>query len=91
METRRGLAKALKRLRKEKGLTQEDFSEYSSRTYVSLLERAEKSPTLDKIDEISDMMGIHPLELLILTYKYASPRKSIDKVITNILDNIKNL
>lgn len=91
METRKGLAKALKSLRKQKGLTQEDFSEYSSRAYISLLEREGKSPTLDKLDEISEMMGIHPLELLILTYKYASPRKSINKIIVNILGNIENL
>ena len=91
METRRGFAKALKNLRKKKGLTQEDLSEYSSRTYISSLERAIKSPTLDKIDEISEMMDIHPLELLILTYKYTSPRKSINKVITKILSNIESL
>lgn len=91
METRLGFAKALKNLRKKKELTQEDLSEYSSRTYISSLERAIKSPTLDKIDEISEMMDIHPLELLILTYKYASPRKSINKVITKILSNIESL
>jgi len=90
METRLGFAKALKNLRKKKGLTQEDLSEYSSRTYISSLERAIKSPTLDKIDEISEMMDIHPLELLILTYKYASPRKSINKAITKILSNIES-
>ena len=91
METRQGFAKALKDLRKNKGLTQEDLSEYSGRTYISSLERAIKSPTLDKIDEISEMLEVHPLELLILTYKYVSPRKSISKEIAKILKNIDGL
>jgi transcriptional regulator with XRE-family HTH domain len=43
-------AKALRHARKSRGLTQEDFSDVSSRTYMSTLERGKKSPTLDKIN-----------------------------------------
>ena len=39
------LAKALKTVRKARGLSQEAFSDVSSRTYMSTLERDLKSPT----------------------------------------------
>lgn len=59
---------ALQRARKARGLTQEDFSEVSSRTYLSSLERGMKSPTISKLDELATTMGLHPLSLLALAY-----------------------
>jgi len=61
-------AQALRRARKARAMTQEDFSTKSSRTYVSMLERGVRSPTLAKINELSDALGIHPLTLLALAY-----------------------
>ena len=46
------LAKALKTVRKARGLSQEAFSDVSSRTYMSTLERDLKSPTLHKLAEL---------------------------------------
>ena len=39
MKLSKGFPQALKKARKAKGLSQEDFSDVSSRTYVSTLER----------------------------------------------------
>jgi len=58
----------LQRARKMRGLTQEDFSEVSSRTYLSSLERGMKSPTITKLEEIASVIGVHPLSLLALAY-----------------------
>lgn len=49
-------------------MTQEDFSITSSRTYVSMLERGVRSPTLSKIGELAETLGIHPLTLVALAY-----------------------
>ena len=68
MNARKGFAIALRQLRASKGLTQEDFSDVSSRTYLSSLERGMKSPTLAKLEELSNVMEIHPATLLMLTY-----------------------
>lgn len=76
MKTRRAFASALKELRKSRGLTQEDFSLISSRTYISILERGLKSPTLEKIEAIAEILKVHPLTLLSLTYM--KTRKSIN-------------
>lgn len=60
--------KALQRIRKAKGISQEAFALTSSRTYVSTLERGLKSPTLSKIDELSEVLRVHPLTLLMAAY-----------------------
>lgn len=58
----------LQMARRSRGLTQEDFSMVSSRTYLSSLERGKKSPTISKIEELASVIGIHPLSLLALAY-----------------------
>lgn len=58
----------LQRARKVRGLTQEDFSSVSSRTYLSSLERGLKSPTITKIEQLANVIGIHPMSLLALAY-----------------------
>ncbi|MBB3811444.1 XRE family transcriptional regulator [Pseudomonas aeruginosa] len=62
------LPDALRRIRKARGLSQEAFSDVSSRTYMSALERDLKSPTLNKLAELCEVMEIHPLTLLTLAY-----------------------
>lgn len=59
---------ALRTLRKAKNLSQEDFGALSSRTYVSTLERGLKNPTLNKVDELAQVLELHPLTVLVLTY-----------------------
>jgi transcriptional regulator with XRE-family HTH domain len=68
MKLREGFAAALRETRRVQELTQEDFSDVSSRTYLSTLERGMKSPTLDKLEEIASVLGIHPVALLTIAY-----------------------
>jgi transcriptional regulator with XRE-family HTH domain len=65
---RSAFPKALKTARLARGMSQEDFSVVSSRTYVSSLERGIKEPTMSKVDQLADAMNIHPLALLFLSY-----------------------
>lgn len=58
----------LQRARTSRGLTQEDFSSVSSRTYLSSLERGIKAPTITKIEQLASVIGIHPMSLLALAY-----------------------
>jgi len=66
------LSEALKTVRGARGLSQEAFSNVSSRTYMSSLERDLKSPTLKKLGELCEVMEIHPLTLLTLAYAGSS-------------------
>ncbi|MFP5429285.1 MAG: helix-turn-helix domain-containing protein, partial [Gammaproteobacteria bacterium] len=49
MTSKNSFPAALKMVRKARGLSQEAFSDVSSRTYMSSLERGLKSPTLSKV------------------------------------------
>ncbi|HAS1000870.1 MULTISPECIES: helix-turn-helix domain-containing protein [Pseudomonadota] len=69
------LPDALRRIRKARGLSQEAFSDVSSRTYLSSLERDLKSPTLNKLAELCGVMEVHPLTLMTLAYAGDSERK----------------
>ena len=60
--------KALKQIRYAKGISQEDFSAVIDRTFVSMLERGLKTPTIQTVEKVSSILGIHPIELLSLTF-----------------------
>lgn len=81
---RNQFAQALKRARTSKGLTQEDFALISSRTYVSSLERGQKSPTLKKVDDLADALGIHPLTLLTMSYCGADDANSESQTLARV-------
>ncbi|HBN9817943.1 TPA: helix-turn-helix transcriptional regulator [Pseudomonas aeruginosa] len=78
------LPDALRRIRKARGLSQEAFSDVSSRTYLSSLERDLKSPTLNKLVELCEVMEVHPLTLLTLAYT-----KGCDSVTDQLLEQVR--
>lgn len=78
MSLRMGLAKALACARKYKRIPQEGFSNISSRTYVSTLERGLKSPTVDKLDGLCRILEIHPVSLLFAAYVLAGSNRPED-------------
>lgn len=57
--------KAVRELRKERGLSQEAFADLAGidRSYMGHIERGEKNVTLTKIYQLSDALGITVLEL----------------------------
>lgn len=80
MNIKESFASALKQARTASKLTQEDFSEVSSRTYVSTLERGLKNPTLDKVEDLACVMGIHPLTLISFAYMIERNENSCDEL-----------
>ncbi len=74
MSLRQGLGLALQSIRKARKLTQEDFTVVSSRTFVSSLERSQKSATLDKLEQLASVLSVHPLTLVTLTCMIAENR-----------------
>ena len=90
MAARYSLAKALKTVRKARGLSQEAFSDVSSRTYMSTLERDLKSPTLNKLAELCEVMEVHPLTLLTLAYAGDSTRK-VDQLLAQVRQELEEI
>lgn len=82
MAAKHTLAQALRTIRKARGLSQEAFSDVSSRTYMSSLERDLKSPTLNKLAELCEVMEVHPLTLL--TLAYGGDAKGIDALAARV-------
>lgn len=96
MEVREAFGQVLRRVRLQKGRSQEDFSIVSSRTFVSLLERGATCPTLEKLEDLCSLLDVHPVSLLAITYLYKNeqvdPREflaSIDREVMNLLTNIE--
>ncbi|MOA04451.1 helix-turn-helix protein [compost metagenome] len=84
MELKQAFGIALKRQRLSKGLPQEAFSNVSSRTYLSTLERGLKSPTVEKVHEIASAMGVHPLTILADCYLLQDETLTIDDLFSRI-------
>ena len=82
MTSKNSFPAALKTVRKARGLSQEAFSDVSSRTYMSSLERGLKSPTLSKVAELCKVMDVHPLTLL--TLAYGGDSKGVQDVIERV-------
>jgi len=91
MRTRQAFGKSLRELRKAKKVTQEDFSLVSSRTYVSSLERGQKSPTLEKVEDLAKALKIHPLSLLFRTYQHAGGHRDMELLFERIRSDLKGM
>lgn len=91
MRTKGAFARALKQARNIRGLTQEDFSDVSSRTYISTLERGLKSPTIDKIEDLATILCVHPLSLIALGYLFESPDQTVSEMFIQIKKELQEL
>lgn len=89
MTSRNSFPAALKTIRKARGLSQEAFSDVSSRTYLSSLERGLKSPTLSKLVELCQVMDVHPLTLL--TLAHARDLTAADKLFMTVREELAQL
>ncbi|WP_445576727.1 helix-turn-helix transcriptional regulator [Pseudomonas sp. E141] len=67
MSLKNAFAAVLKAMRAGRGLTQRNLAEVSSRTYISKLERAQSSPTLEMITALSGSLSVNPLTLVAIT------------------------
>jgi transcriptional regulator with XRE-family HTH domain len=86
-------AAALRTVRRARNVSQEDLGELSSRTYVSTLERGLKSPTLQKIEQLAQMLEVHPLTLLVLSYSKSTADKDVARALAVVnaeLDEIRS-
>jgi transcriptional regulator with XRE-family HTH domain len=75
---------AVKLLREIVNVTQEDFGLVSSRTYISTVERGLKSPTLGKIEQFANVLGVHPLTLLAVAYMDELTPQDVERTTTSL-------
>lgn len=85
---RNDFAAGLRKTRNAQGLSQEDFGLISSRTYVSSLERGLKSPTLNKVDDLANTLGVHPLTLLFVSYLENYGEEAVQHLVDGIREEV---
>ncbi|WP_336333799.1 helix-turn-helix transcriptional regulator [Pseudomonas putida] len=66
MDNKLAFAAALRAMRASKGMTQEMLARATSRPYVGRLEKGESTPSVEKLQALSEALGISPLTLLAL-------------------------
>lgn len=66
MSLRRIVARNLKRLRLERGLSQEELADLAglNRNYVGMVERQENAPTVDTLEALAKALQVDPVRLL---------------------------
>ena len=66
MELRRIVAQNLRRLRQDRGLSQEELAGQAelNRNYVGMIEREENAPTVDTLEALAKVLKVEPAELL---------------------------
>ena len=64
MELRRTAARNLKRLRREKGMSQEELADRAdiNRNYVGMIERSENAATVDMLEKLAEALDAKPVE-----------------------------
>ncbi|NIF28896.1 helix-turn-helix transcriptional regulator [Pantoea sp. Tr-811] len=67
MALKSSFAVVLRALRNKRNISQREFADTTSRTYLSKLEGAKSSVTLDKLQQLSERLELSPLALLTLT------------------------
>ena len=84
------LGESIKTIRMARKLTQEDFSDVSSRTYLSTLERGLKSPTINKLGRIAETMGVHPLTIMLLAYAN-SEHIQVEDLTATVMNELRSI
>lgn len=66
MKLRRIVARNIRRLRLERGLSQEELADVArlNRNYVGMIEREENAPTVDVLESLANALEVEPIALL---------------------------
>lgn len=87
---RPALAAVLRAVRGSLGLTQEGMAQAMSRTYLTKIESAQSTPTLDKFVELADVLGLSPLALMALVLS-TSEQVPTSHLIAEALEELRTL
>ncbi|QYX46935.1 helix-turn-helix transcriptional regulator [Pseudomonas tussilaginis] len=88
-ELKRALGEVLKSYRLNRNFSQEGMG--PSQTYISNIERGRWSASLDKIEQMSNVLGVHPASIIIAGYLTAQGGKTSDEVLERIRSELKEI
>ncbi len=87
MEQRKALGEAIRMMRTQRNLPQEGIG--ASQSYISSVERGEKSPSIEKIEKISTTLEVHPLSLLAVGFLLEDKNLSMEKLLERVRREVK--
>lgn len=88
MELKQAFGKAMRQLRKSRGLSQEAFGGHTSQTYLSQLEGGVKGPSLEMVHGLASVMNVHPLTILTQCYLFIDDTATLDSVVDRIREEL---
>jgi transcriptional regulator with XRE-family HTH domain len=91
MDIRRGLGRSLKLIRKAQGVTQQELSDTTARSYISYVERGIKNPTVEKLEELANAMRVHPITVLTIAYLGQLREQDLDALQSRVYKEAKAL
>ncbi|GCA58203.1 helix-turn-helix protein [Pseudomonas sp. SCT] len=89
MELNEALGLAIKNLRISKDMPQEGLG--PSQSYISAIERGKWKPSIEKVEQIAEILGIHPLTLLFVAYQTQTPGLKQEDLLKKIQREITSL
>lgn len=90
MTLKASFANVLRALRSKRNISQRDFADTTSRTYLSKLELGKSSVTLDKLGQLSQRLQLSPLTLLTLTLS-EDTGQSVSDLMSNLQAELADL
>jgi len=87
MERKLAFGSALKEVRVRKEIAQEQLG--ASQSFVSTIERGIRSPTIEKMEEFAERLGVNPATLIVLMQ--VGQEGDVDEVLAKIRDEIRAL
>ena len=91
MDFDKAFGKAVRDVRVSRGLTQEFFSDISSRTHISRLELGQSGATLSFINKIAAALNVHPLTLISIAYLNANNTLDLSELQKIVKNDIQTL
>lgn len=88
MPSKKSVGQALRLARQRAGMSQDDFTAVSSRTFVSSIERGLKSPTVEKLSELASAMRMDPATLVVVAsmLERRNPKAALDQICSEALE-----
>ncbi len=87
MERKLAFGSALKEVRVRKEIAQEQLG--ASQSFVSTVERGIRSPTIEKMEEFAERLGVNPATLIVLMQ--VGQEGDVDALLAKIRDEIRAL
>lgn len=87
MERKLAFGSALKYVRVQKGIAQEQIG--ASQSFVSTVERGIRSPTIEKMEEFAERLGVNPATLIVLMQVAHDGEE--EEILSKVLDEIRAL